>query len=178
MVPFSISSFFLYFHMFIYLNYATQLLHHSMLQLQFFDTYSNMFSSMEQQLHKGKFPLMLFKNITKKIYVKERIFRTTQATFVTELWTGIVQDLKKLTSWTTVVRIHLQFHPHFSHTNCLHQFSAAFFCCAVVYYIVQYINCYFYMSRLRVFWLHQMHTQPPSSLYVPNATLMLLPLLS
>jgi hypothetical protein len=40
---------------------------------------------MEQQLHKGQFPLMLFKNITKKRDVKERIFRTTQATFATEL---------------------------------------------------------------------------------------------
>jgi hypothetical protein len=85
MVPFSISSFVLYFHMLIYLSYVTQLLHCSMLQLQLFDTYSNLFSSMEQQLHKGKFPLMLFKNITKKRDVKERIFCTTQATFVTEL---------------------------------------------------------------------------------------------
>jgi hypothetical protein len=46
---------------------------------------STFFSSMEQQLQKGKFPIMLFKNITKKRDVKERIFRTTQATFVTEL---------------------------------------------------------------------------------------------
>jgi hypothetical protein len=83
MVPFSISIFFLYFHMFVYLNYVTQLLHCSMLQLQLFDTYSNLFSPMEQQLHKGKFPLILFKNITNKRDVKERIFRTTQATFAT-----------------------------------------------------------------------------------------------
>jgi hypothetical protein len=82
---------------------------------------------MEQQLHKGKFPLMLFKNITKKRDVKERIFRTTQATFVTELRVDIVQDLKKLTSSTIVVRIHLQIHPHFAHTNCLHQISVSFF---------------------------------------------------
>jgi hypothetical protein len=90
MVPFSISIFVLYFHMFIYLSYVTQLLQCFMLQLQLFDTYSNLFSSMEQQLHKGKFPLMLLKNITKKRDVKERIFRTTQATFVTELQTYIV----------------------------------------------------------------------------------------
>jgi hypothetical protein len=83
MVLFSIPSFVLYFHMFIYLSYLTQLLHCSMLQLQLFDTYSNLFSSMEQQLHKGKFPLMLFKNITNKRDVKEMIFCTTQATFVT-----------------------------------------------------------------------------------------------
>jgi hypothetical protein len=153
MVSFSISSFFLYFHMSMYLGYVTKLLHCSMLQLQLFDTYSNLFSSMEQQLHKGKFPLMLFKNITKKRDVKQRIFHTTQATFVTELRTNIVQDLKKLTSSTTFVRIHLQFHLHFAHKNCLHQFSVAFFCCAVVYYIVQYINYCAHMPRLRVFWL-------------------------
>jgi hypothetical protein len=99
-VPFSIFSFFLYFHILIYLNYVTQLLHYSMLQLQLFDTYSNLFSSMEQQLHKEQFPLMLFKNITKKRDVKERIFCTTQETFVRELRTDIVQDLKKLTSST------------------------------------------------------------------------------
>jgi hypothetical protein len=98
-----------------------------MLQLQLFDTYSNLFSSVEQQLHKGKFPLMLFKNITKKRDGKERIFRTTQSTFVTELRADIVQDLKKLNSSTTVVRIHLQFHPHFAHTNSLDQISAFFF---------------------------------------------------
>jgi hypothetical protein len=136
MVLLSISSFVLYFHMSMYLSYVTQLLHCSMLQLQLFDTYSNLFSSMEQQLHKGQFPLILFKNITKKRDVKERIFRTTQATFVTELRTDIVQDLKKLTRSTTVVCIHLQFHPHFAHTNCLHQFSATFFlllCSCILY---------------------------------------------
>jgi predicted deacylase len=98
-----------------------------MLQLQLFDTYSNLFSSMEQQLHKGKFPLMLFKNITKKRDVRERIFRTTQATFVTELRADIVQDLKKLASSTTVVHIHPHNHPHFAYTNSLHQISAACF---------------------------------------------------
>jgi hypothetical protein len=136
MVPFSISSFVLYFHMSMYLGYVTQLLHCSMLRLQLFDTYSNLFSSMEQQLHKGKFPLILFKNITKKRDVKEMIFRTTQATFVTELRTNIVPDLKKLTISTTVVRIHLQFHPHFAHTNFLHQFSASFFVVVQLYIIL------------------------------------------
>jgi len=61
-----------------------------MLQLQFFDTYSKKKSSMEQQLHRGKIPLILFKNITKKRDVRERIFQTTQATFVTELQVDIV----------------------------------------------------------------------------------------
>jgi hypothetical protein len=138
MVSFSISRFFLYFNMSMYIGYVTQLLHCFMLQLQLFDTYPNLFSSMEQQLHKGKFPLMLFKNITKKRDVKERIFRTTQATFVVELRTYIVQDLKKLTSSTTIVCIHLQFHPHFAHKSCLHQFSATFFllCSCILYYSI------------------------------------------
>jgi hypothetical protein len=136
MVPFSISRFVIYFHMSMYLGYVTQLLHCSMLQLQLFDTYSNLFSSMEQQLHKGRFSLMLFKNITKKRDVKEMIFHKTQATFVTELRTDIVQDLKKLTSSTIVVHIHLQFHPHFAHTIFLHQFSAVFLfllCSCILY---------------------------------------------
>jgi hypothetical protein len=98
-----------------------------MLQLQLFDTYSNLFSSMEQQFHNRQFPLMLLKNITNKRDVKERIFRTTQETFVTELRAGIVQDLKKLTSSTTFVHIHLQIYPHFAHTNSLHQISAVSF---------------------------------------------------
>jgi hypothetical protein len=71
---------------------------------------------------------MMLKNITKKKDVKERIFHTTQETFVTKLRANIVQDLKKLTSSTTIVHIHLHIHPHFSHTNCLHQISAFFFC--------------------------------------------------
>jgi hypothetical protein len=45
---------------------------------------------MEQQLHKGKFPLILLKNIAKKRDVKERIFCTTQAKFITELRVEIV----------------------------------------------------------------------------------------
>jgi hypothetical protein len=119
-----------------------------MLQLQLFDTYSDLFSSMEQQLHKGKVPLMLFKNITKKRDVRERIFWTTQATFVIELQADIVHDMKKLASSTTVVRIHPQIHPHFACRNRLQQICAAcsifFFFFrgggAVVYYIVEYIN--------------------------------------
>jgi hypothetical protein len=82
---------------------------------------------MEEQLHKGKFPLMLFKNITKKRDVRERIFHTTQVTFVTELRADIVQDLKKLTRSTIFVRIHLQNNPHFSHTNSIHQISVVCF---------------------------------------------------
>jgi hypothetical protein len=85
-----------------------------MVQLQLFDTYANLFSSMEQQLHKGKFSIMLLKNIMKKRDVKERIFCTTQATFLTELRTNIVQDLKKLTSSTTVVHIHIHLHQQFA----------------------------------------------------------------
>jgi hypothetical protein len=95
-----------------------------MLQLQLFDTYSDLFSSMEQQLHRGQIPLMLFKNITKKKDARERIFRTTQATFVTELRADIVKDLEKLASSTIVVRIHSQNHPHFAYRNSLQQISA------------------------------------------------------
>jgi hypothetical protein len=95
-----------------------------MLQLQLFDTYSDLFSSMEQQLHRGQIPLMLFKNITKKKDARERIFRTTQATFVTELRADIVEDLEKLASSTIVVRIHPQNHPHFAYRNSLQQISA------------------------------------------------------
>jgi hypothetical protein len=134
MVSFSISIFVLSFHMSMYLGYVTQLLHCSMLQLQLFDTYSNLFSSMEQQLHKGKFPIMLFKNIIKKRNVKERIVRTTQATFVTKLRTDIVQDIKKLTCLIIVVYMHLQFHPHFSQTNCLHHFLKPFFLYSCILY--------------------------------------------
>ena len=79
---------------------------------------------MEQQLHKGKIPLMLLKNITKKRDVRERIFQTTQTTFVTELRVDIVEDLKKLASSTTVVHIHPQKHSHFAYRNSLQQISA------------------------------------------------------
>ena len=102
-----------------------------MLQLQLFDTYSNLFSSMEQQLHQWQFPLMLFKNITKKNDIRERIFRTTQTTFVTELQEYIIQDLNKLASSTTIVRIHPQDHPHFAYTNSLHQISTG---CFILFY--------------------------------------------
>ena len=94
-----------------------------MLQLQLFNTYSDLFSSMEQQFHRGKIPLMLFKNITKKRDARERIFRTTQTTFVTELRANIVEDLKKLAISTTVVCIHPQKHSHFSYRNSLQQIS-------------------------------------------------------
>jgi hypothetical protein len=94
-----------------------------MLQLQLFDTYSNLFSSMEQQLHRGKIPLMLFKNITKKMDARERIFRTTQAMFVTELREDIVEDLNKIARSITVVRIHPQNHSHFTYRNSLQQIS-------------------------------------------------------
>ena len=79
-----------------------------MLQLQLFDTYSDLFSLMKQQLHRGQIPLMLLKNITKKKDARERIFRTTQAMFVTELRGDRVEDLEKLASSTIVVRIHPQ----------------------------------------------------------------------
>ena len=95
-----------------------------MLQLQLFDTYSNLFSSIEHQLHRGQIPRMLFKNITKKRDAREMIFRTTQATFVTELRADIVEDMKKLASSTIVVRIHPQNHPHFACRNSLQQIYA------------------------------------------------------
>jgi len=82
---------------------------------------------MEQQLHKGQIPLMLFKNITKKRYVRERIFRTNQAMFVTELRAYIVEDLKKIASSATVVHIHPQNHPHFAYRNNLEQISTTCF---------------------------------------------------
>jgi hypothetical protein len=114
---------------------------------------------MEKQLHRGQIPLMLFKNSTKKRDVRERIFWTTQVTFVTELRVDIVHDLKKLASSTTVVHIHPQNHPHFAYTNSLHQISTTcfilfYFCWGggvVVYYIVQCINSYARVLRLKVF---------------------------
>jgi hypothetical protein len=82
---------------------------------------------MEQQLHKGKIPLMLFKNITKKRDVRERIFQTTQTTFVTELREDITQDMKKIAISTTIVCIHPQNHPHFAYRNSFEQIYAACF---------------------------------------------------
>jgi hypothetical protein len=55
---------------------------------------------------KREFPLILFKNITKKRDVKEKVFHATQSTFITDLRTDIVEDLKKLTCSRTVVSIH------------------------------------------------------------------------
>ena len=112
---------------------------------------------------------MLFKNITKKRDVRERIFWTTQATFVTELRAYIVEDLKKLASSTTVVRIHPQNHPHFAYRNSLQRISAARLIFIfifkgkggggeVVYYIVQCINSYAHIPRLKVFCLQPMCT--------------------
>jgi hypothetical protein len=109
-----------------------------MVQLQLFDTYANLFSSMEQKLHKGQFPIMLLKNITKKRDVKERIFCTTQATFVIELRTNIVQDLKKLTSSTTIVHIHIHFHPQFTQKQFLQQLCATF----LLYIYILYCSIY------------------------------------
>ena len=83
---------------------------------------------MEQQLHRGKIPLMLFKNITKKRDFRERIFRTTLETFVTELRADIVEDMEKLASSTIVVRIHPQSHPHFAYRNSLQKnFAPVYF---------------------------------------------------
>jgi len=79
---------------------------------------------MEQQLHRGKITLMLFKNITKKKDGRESIFWTTQEMFVIELREDIVEDLEKLASSTIVVCIHLQNHPHFAYRNNLQQIFA------------------------------------------------------
>jgi hypothetical protein len=84
---------------------------------------------------------MLFKNITKKRDGKERIFHTTQSTCVTELRADIVQDLKKINISTNVVRIHLQFHPHFAHKNSLDQLSGNFF-----FYFFGGCSCKLYCS--------------------------------
>ena len=131
-----------------------------MLQLQLFDTYSDLFLSMEQQLHRGKIPLMLLKNITKKKDAREMIFRTTHTTFVTELQVDIVEDLEKLASSTIVVRIHpqnlLTLLTEIAFNKFLHLFTFSFLFyrgCgdAVVYYIVQCINFFGCNSRLKVF---------------------------
>jgi hypothetical protein len=117
-----------------------------MFQLQLFDPYSNLFSSMEQQLHRGRIPLMLLKNITKKRDVRERIFQTTQTTFVTKLRGYIVHDLKKLASSTTVVRIHPQNRPHFAYTNSLHQISTACFILLLFFLRGRGCSCVLYCS--------------------------------
>jgi hypothetical protein len=79
---------------------------------------------MEQKLHRGQIPLMLFKNITKKKDARERIFRTTKAMFVIELREDILEDLEKLASSKIVVRIHPQNHPQFAYRNILQQIYA------------------------------------------------------
>jgi hypothetical protein len=76
-----------------------------MFQLQLFETYEHFFTSIEQQLQNREFPVLLFKNITKRKDVKEKIFRTTQSTFITVLRTDAAQSLKKITSSTNVVSI-------------------------------------------------------------------------
>jgi len=60
---------------------------------------------MEKQLQKGDFPLILFKNLTKKVNTKETIFRASKSTFMTELNTDAVNNLKKLTTSTHAVSI-------------------------------------------------------------------------
>ena len=72
-----------------------------------FETYEHFFSSMEQQLQTGKFPIMLFKNITKRRGIKEKVFRTTQSTFITPLKAEDVEDLEKITRSTILVSIHI-----------------------------------------------------------------------
>jgi hypothetical protein len=72
---------------------------------------------MEQQLQTGKFPIMLFKNITKRRDIKEKVFLTTQSTFITELRTKVVEDLKKITRSTNVVSIHVELHLQTSYTR-------------------------------------------------------------
>jgi hypothetical protein len=70
-----------------------------------FETYGHFFASLEQQLQTGKFPIFLFKNITRRRDAKEKVFHTTQSTFITKLTTKAVKDLKKLTGSTNVVSI-------------------------------------------------------------------------
>jgi hypothetical protein len=88
-----------------------------MWQLQLFETYAHFFSSIEQQLQKGKFPIMLFKNITKRRDIKEKVFRITQSTFITTLRTKAVEDLKKTAHSTNVVSIHVELHLQTSYTQ-------------------------------------------------------------
>ena len=77
----------------------------SVLQLQLFDTYEQFFLSMEKQLQKGDFPLILFKNLTKKVNTTETIFRASKSTFMTELNTDALNNLTKLTTSTYAVSI-------------------------------------------------------------------------
>jgi hypothetical protein len=60
---------------------------------------------------------MLFKNITKRRDIKEKVFHTMQSTFITELGTEVVEDLKKITRSTNVVSIHVELHLQTSYTQ-------------------------------------------------------------
>jgi hypothetical protein len=72
---------------------------------------------MEQQLQTGKFSIILFKNITKRRGIKEKVFRTTQSTFITTLKTEVVEDLEKITHSTIFVSIHVELHLQTSYTR-------------------------------------------------------------
>jgi len=50
---------------------------------------------------------MLLKNITKRRGIKEKVFRTTQSTFITPLKAEDVEDLEKITRSTILVSIHI-----------------------------------------------------------------------
>ena len=73
----------------------------------------------------------------------------------------IVEDLKKIASSRTVVHMHPQNHPHFAYRNRLEKLYATSFIYllfflrgggdAIVYYIVQCINSYARVPRLKVF---------------------------
>jgi hypothetical protein len=71
-----------------------------------FETYGHFFASLEQQLQTWKFLIFLFKNITKRRDVKEKVFRTRQSTFITKFTTKAIKDMKKLTGSTNVVSIY------------------------------------------------------------------------
>jgi hypothetical protein len=60
---------------------------------------------------------MLFKNITKRRDIKEKVFHTTQSTFITTIRTEAVEDLKKITRSTNVVSIHVELHLQTSYTQ-------------------------------------------------------------
>ena len=68
----------------------------SLSQLQLFENLLPIYNEIEQRLQNGEMSIMLFKNITKRKDLKEKTFRTTQATFITNLNTEIEQDLRKL----------------------------------------------------------------------------------
>lgn len=61
--------------------------------------------------------MTLFKNIAKKRDLRENILHTTQSTFITELQTDAVHDMKKLINSTTVVSINIHLHPQTSYTK-------------------------------------------------------------